>query len=90
MKISSPLNSAITLILLLWVLPSVSQTTLTVRQRMENVRGAFKCRPSELPARLLLVDDVLTTGATANACAKELKANGSSKVYVITLVRAES
>ncbi len=66
-----------------------TQTRLTRVQRAENVKRAFRFsgrRPLE-GARVLLVDDVLTTGATANACAKLLIANGAGVVDVWTVAR---
>lgn len=63
----------------------------TKRQRWTNVRGAFKVRSSyqkRLQGRpVLLIDDVWTTGATLQACARVLKAGGASKVHVVTLAR---
>ncbi len=65
-----------------------SQTKLTVRERRENVRGAFEAvRP--VTGDVLLVDDVLTTGATAEECADALKAAGARSVTVLTFARAE-
>ncbi|MFQ5656565.1 MAG: ComF family protein [Candidatus Methylomirabilales bacterium] len=60
------------------------------RKRFRNVRGAFTVRkPNEIHGRsLLLVDDVLTTGATVNECAKVLMKGGARRVLVYTLARA--
>lgn len=66
-----------------------TQTRLTARQRADNVRGAFSAR---LPARfrqrhLLLVDDVMTTGATVSECSRCLLAAGAAGVWVVTVAR---
>ena len=62
------------------------QRGLTLAERRRNVRGAF--RASESPRRVCLVDDVYTTGATANAAASALRAAGARRVEVVTLARA--
>ncbi len=63
----------------------------SARARRRNVAGAFAVPPrrrSEIRGRtILLIDDVLTTGATANACARTLKRAGAAKVCVLALAR---
>jgi predicted amidophosphoribosyltransferase len=63
------------------------QRTLGAAERRRNLAGAFRChrRP---PASVLLVDDVYTTGATANACASALRRAGAQRVAVVTFARA--
>lgn len=69
--------------------PTATQTNLTAPQRLSNVKNAFKFRREEKLAgkNILLVDDVMTTGATVNACAKALKKGGAASVYVLTAAR---
>ena len=63
------------------------QTGLPRSERRTNVRHAFKAL-GEAPARIALVDDVYTTGATGSACASELRRAGARHVEVICLARA--
>ena len=66
-----------------------SQAGLKREERLRNVRGAFVAEKNQVRGRrVLLVDDVLTTGATANECARVLKKSGASHVAVMTLARS--
>jgi ComF family protein len=67
------------------------QAGLTSAQRRKNVEGAFevKNRTDVKGLRLLLIDDVLTTGATASACARALKRAGASQVTFLALARRD-
>lgn len=64
------------------------QVGLPHAQRAANVRGAFECTGSYEGEHLLLVDDVMTTGATANECARTLKLHGAASVSVAIVARA--
>jgi ComF family protein len=67
------------------------QAGLTSSQRRLNVRGAFAVRSGTRldGMRILLVDDVLTTGATASACARALKRAGAAQVSFLALARRD-
>jgi ComF family protein len=69
---------------------TVPQIGLSVSARRENVNGVFSVsRPEEVRNRtVVLVDDVMTTGATLSACAAALKQAGASHVLALTLARA--
>ena len=68
------------------------QVGLLREERMKNVRGAFLPRPAfegrVEGRRVLLIDDVMTTGATLNECARALIAAGAELVDALTLARA--
>lgn len=65
-----------------------AQRDLSPRQRWANVQGAFGAVGRAGGLKLLLVDDVTTTGATAAACADALLAAGALEVHLLTLARA--
>ncbi|MDD5140322.1 MAG: ComF family protein [Verrucomicrobiales bacterium] len=80
-----PLNTK----LLRRVLSTMTQTRLTKEQRAKNMHGAFAIRDRlKLNGeRVVLVDDVFTTGATTSACAQALRAAGAGEVCVWTVAR---
>lgn len=70
--------------------PRPNQLRLTRRERWETVRGAYAThRDAQVDkGRVLLVDDVFTTGATLDACSKALKGAGAARVVGLTVARA--
>jgi ComF family protein len=67
-----------------------SQTFLSRRQRLTNVEGAFRCPDPARAAgpRILLVDDVHTTGSTINETARALREAGAAEVFALAVARA--
>jgi ComF family protein len=67
------------------------QAALPPSKRFENLHGAFRVRRPQAAdgARVLLVDDVLTTGATCSEAAKMLKRAGAAAVFVAVVARAQ-
>lgn len=65
------------------------QITLAASERRVNVNGAFSvARPDDVVGkRILLLDDVMTTGSTMNECSKELKKAGADMVIAVTVAR---
>jgi ComF family protein len=80
-----PLNEKI----LRRVNPTATQTLLTRAQRAVNMKNAFAVRPGVRLAgqRIIVVDDVFTTGATTSACAQALRGAGAAEVCVWTVAR---
>jgi competence protein ComFC len=71
------------------VVPTRTQTQLSRPERLDNVRNAFAMRQGQRlnGERIVLVDDVFTTGATTSACARVLVAAGAGEVCVWTVAR---
>ncbi len=69
-----------------------AQYGLTTHQRRKNLRGAFRVVDAEAVQgrEVLLVDDIMTTGATARECARVLVRAGAAKVWVATLARVQA
>lgn len=65
------------------------QSSLNKKQRVENVKNVYKIQNRQRinEKKVLLFDDIYTTGATANECAKVLKQAGSKNVGIITIAR---
>ena len=62
-----------------------AQKKLSREERFLNLRSAFQPGEGTVPDTVLLVDDIYTTGATADACAEALKRAGARRVYVTTV-----
>jgi ComF family protein len=74
------------------IVDSPTQTNLTRAKRYENLKNAFSVAQLDLVQgkRVVLIDDVLTSGATATHCAHELLKAGASEVAVCTVARTHA
>ncbi len=68
---------------------TVTQTALSHSARRKNVAAVFAPRRNLNSQRILLIDDVLTTGSTASACAAALHRAGADRVVLLTVARAD-
>lgn len=68
-----------------------SQTTMNLNEREENIAGAFKVKNQKKFSgkNILLLDDVITTGATVSECGKILLAAGAAKIYAASIAIAD-
>lgn len=83
------MNISVELHLLKRVKYTQSQTTLSKEERNINMENAFKIKLFNQHKSAGLVDDVLTTGSTANACASVLLKNGFKHVIVLSLATSQ-
>ena len=65
-----------------------AQSGLSGAARRRNLKDAFVVPRDGVPGTILLVDDVITTGATLEACARALRRKGARRVYAVTIARA--
>jgi competence protein ComFC len=92
--VSKPLARRLNLphksVLLMRTRPRPNKQVLSLEERWESVRGAFATRPGRQVdnKRVVLVDDVMTTGATLDACARALLESGAKSVIGLTVARA--
>jgi ComF family protein len=86
-EIAQEFNKKILADVLIRVKPTKTQTKLTSQERCQNVKESFLVTKPDLikDMNLLLIDDVLTTGATSSEAAKCLKEAGAKKVLLLTL-----
>ena len=88
-RIGRRLNISISYTNLVRTTSTPPQTALSRKSRLNNLRHAFavRCPAQLMNKRILLIDDVFTTGTTVNECAKTLRRSGSADVFVLTLAR---
>lgn len=64
------------------------QIGLRREERLKNLRKAFRAEKNFSGKRILLIDDVITTGTTASECARELRRAGAKEVYLLAVARS--
>lgn len=83
--LSEKLHTPVKNELLLRTRHTASQTTFSKKERDKNVKDAFYCPNTITDKKILLVDDVITTGSTAEACLRCLKNAGVDQVNIFTI-----
>ena len=75
--------------ILIKILDTKKQSTLNKQQRSQNLIGAYKINNSEIiqNKNVILIDDIFTTGSTANECSKVLKQAGANNICVLTIAK---
>ncbi|WP_353722780.1 ComF family protein [Dyadobacter sp. 676] len=68
---------------------TATQTGKTKMERRENVQGVFSVKPGFAPKSVMLIDDVLTTGATLEECARTLLTTGCEEFHILTIALAQ-
>lgn len=88
-RVARHLQAPVSFTNLIRIASSPAQTTLSRKERLKNVRGAFALHDPQsiVGKRILLIDDVYTTGTTINECAKILRKAKSGDVFALTLAR---
>ena len=87
-KLAHRMNLPVKLNLLKRIKQAPPQQSLSARDRLQNVRGAFTLDKKLHDQSILLVDDVMTTGATARECARTLLKGGAGSIQIAILARA--
>ena len=83
--IGSPLNTTI----LTQNKETTSQVSLSADERWKNIHGAFSVNTDQIRGKnIVILDDVITTGATLNECARVLRKAGARKIFALTIARS--
>jgi len=85
--LSKQLNIPISNDYLSRIIDTQSQSSIPFKQRKKNIQHAFKLDQSQVPTHIALIDDVLTTGHTANEAAKLFRHAGTTMIEVWTIAR---
>ena len=88
--VAQSLNLPLETKLVLRTTETMTQTSMSRRERLENVKGAFSVvnKDDVKGKNILLVDDIVTTGSTADDISRMLKKKGANKVYVLAFCHA--
>jgi ComF family protein len=86
--LSRSINKPLLLAALIKTRETELQTAVSGKERRANLRGAFSISQDISGMRLLLVDDVITTGATVRECAATMKRAGAKEIRVVALARS--
>lgn len=85
--LSKQLNIPVDNVTLTRIKNTLPQAQLAYSKRKKNMKSAFECQPNTLPKHIALIDDVLTTGHTADMAAKACLQQGAEKVELWTIAR---